>query len=175
MRRAVRPIGELTPASRLLSSPSSCSETFSLSSMPRRTLAHIRNALTGAQLGLPGHYFSPICDPREIGALSGSDNLADIELAEDRQIARWHSWSGFLPATHSQLYTADNRQYRLGDATCLYCFLRELRPSRLIEVGSGYSSACTIDTINAFDLPTRCTFIEPFPERLAGLLERSGS
>ena len=122
-------LATLTPASRLVPPRHLVAQKlFRFASMPRRTLAHIRNALTGAQLGLPpGHYYSPICDPREIGALSGSDNLADIELAEDRQIARWHSWSGFLPATHWQLYTADNRQYGLGDATCLYCFLRELQ------------------------------------------------
>jgi hypothetical protein len=49
--------------------------------------------------------------------------------------------------------------------------LRHLRPKRVIEVGSGFSSAVTLDTNDRFfGGSIACTFIEPYPDRLRSLL-----
>ena len=49
--------------------------------------------------------------------------------------------------------------------------LRLHQPRRLIEVGSGYSSVCAVDTIDHFlDGNVQVTFIEPYPELLIILL-----
>jgi hypothetical protein len=50
--------------------------------------------------------------------------------------------------------------------------LRWLRPRRLIEIGSGFTSALTLDTNQRFlDNRLACTFIEPYPELLRTLLQ----
>jgi predicted O-methyltransferase YrrM len=49
--------------------------------------------------------------------------------------------------------------------------IRHSKPKRIIEVGSGYSSAMTLDTNELhFGNSIRCTFIEPYPELLQSLL-----
>ena len=49
--------------------------------------------------------------------------------------------------------------------------LRLHRPARVVEVGSGFSSALMLDTNERFlDRSTQLTFIEPYPVRLNGLL-----
>jgi predicted O-methyltransferase YrrM len=56
----------------------------------------------------------------------------------------------------------------------LYGLLRHFRPRRVIEVGSGYSSAVMLDTVEQFlENRTSFTFIEPNPERLLSLLRPS--
>lgn len=53
----------------------------------------------------------------------------------------------------------------------LYAILRHQRPRRVIEIGSGWSSACTLDTVEQY-LQGNCelTFIDPHPELLFGLI-----
>jgi hypothetical protein len=55
----------------------------------------------------------------------------------------------------------------------LHLMLRWTRPRKVIEVGSGFSSAAILDTNDRFlDGAVSCTFIEPFPQRrLDGLLQ----
>src|SRR5262249_51820098 len=53
----------------------------------------------------------------------------------------------------------------------LYGMIRHLKPQRIVEVGSGFSSAVMLDTSDRFFGGTiSCTFIEPHPERLSSLL-----
>jgi hypothetical protein len=50
--------------------------------------------------------------------------------------------------------------------------LRELRPRRVIEVGSGHTSCLILDVNELyFDWKIDCTFIEPYPELLRSLLK----
>jgi hypothetical protein len=74
----------------------------------------------------------------------------------------------------SHRYYYNNDFFSYGDAIMLACMIRELRPRRIIEIGSGFSSAVMLDTIErAPDLDTHCTFIEPNPDRLKSLLRPS--
>jgi hypothetical protein len=57
-----------------------------------------------------------------------------------------------------------------GDAIVYYALLRHWKPSRLVEVGSGYSSALALDCSDRHLPELRKTFIEPYPGRLFGLL-----
>jgi predicted O-methyltransferase YrrM len=68
-------------------------------------------------------------------------------------------------------YYYGNNWYSYSDAIFLYSFLRRHQPKRIIEVGSGFSSAVMLDTVDRF-LPCRpeITFIEPYPDRLRSLL-----
>jgi predicted O-methyltransferase YrrM len=67
-------------------------------------------------------------------------------------------------------YGFDNGAFGHGDGTMLHLMLRHLRPRRVIEVGSGHSSACTLDTLERFIGDTEVTFIEPYTELLRSLL-----
>ncbi len=52
--------------------------------------------------------------------------------------------------------------------------LRHLKPARIIEVGSGFSSALMLDTRDQHtDWESQFTFIEPFPDRLNNLLRET--
>jgi predicted O-methyltransferase YrrM len=51
----------------------------------------------------------------------------------------------------------------------------EQRPKRIVEIGSGFSSACMLDTIDEVGLETELTFIEPDAERLRSLLRPEDS
>ena len=53
--------------------------------------------------------------------------------------------------------------------------LTHIRPHRVVEVGSGFSSALALDTADAEGLPTQFTFVDPFPERLMSVLSESDS
>jgi hypothetical protein len=97
-----------------------------------------------------------------------------------RQLGLLNSFSGY----HSELpqawksedarYRYANEFYSWADGIVLHCMLRHLRPRRVVEVGSGFSSAVVLDTDDMFlGGSMACTFIDPYPERLRGLLKGS--
>lgn len=138
----------------------------------------------------PGHFYSPICNAEDLarhyqdpGAYPKAVDLPGIVLNESAQRHLWNEWRPFLAAMpfkpQSQpgfRYHFDNRHFGAGDATVLYCMLRHFKPKHLIEIGSGYSSACALDTIDLnLGSGVQCTFIDPFPALLLGLLRPSDS
>jgi predicted O-methyltransferase YrrM len=61
--------------------------------------------------------------------------------------------------------------YKQADSICLYSMLRLFRPRRVVEVGSGFSSALMLDVDDRFlGRRTQLTVIEPNPDRLESLL-----
>ena len=68
-------------------------------------------------------------------------------------------------------YYFDNPNFRHGEAIVLYGMIRWLRPRRIVEIGSGFSSSAMLDTNQRFfNNAIDCTFIEPYPELLNDLL-----
>ena len=131
----------------------------------------------------PGHFGSPIPSlnevkereheifsvPRSIRAVEVNDQpQLDLirqfaDLYRDQPFSR-HPQEGFR-------YHFENSLFSYGDALMLHCVLRRYRPGRLIEVGSGFSSAVILDTNDRFlNGKLSCTFIDPFPHRLRSLL-----
>jgi hypothetical protein len=133
-----------------------------------------------------GHYHSPIPSMEEVRTHLSQRCPADTELPGMRmngpsQYAMLIDYAGFykdLPFPEKQSpghrYYYDNRWFSYSDAIFLYCFLRKHLPKRIIEVGSGFSSAVMLDTIDGF-FPHRpdMTFIDPSPDRLHGLMKES--
>ena len=135
----------------------------------------------------PGHFYSPIADLADIAAREAmifdpEAPMPDIDLQPGAQRALWEKFVGhaqrFTIAAHKneaaaagRRYYYDNDQFGPGDATIYAGMLLEHRPKRLIEVGSGFSSALFLD-INAafFGGAVAATFIEPYPDRLLALL-----
>jgi predicted O-methyltransferase YrrM len=78
----------------------------------------------------------------------------------------------FTPAPAPGLrYRFENPSYSYADGIFLYSMLRHLKPRRVIEVGSGFTSALLLDTNERFlDNRVECTFVEPYPQLLLSLL-----
>jgi predicted O-methyltransferase YrrM len=131
-----------------------------------------------------GHYYSPVIDPEALAA-SGyavdrnlpESALAGLSIDPQRMLAFWDAHlpamqAANFPAHESppRRYFAVNDLYSWGDALVLAAMFDAHRPRRVIEIGSGFSSACMLDLADAMGLPTAFTFIEPYADRLKGLL-----
>lgn len=129
----------------------------------------------------PGHFYSPIVDPEEadahIARLEQSPTPRDLPGIRIDAAAMERTWMRFLPRLKTHPFTAEkeeglryafiNDQFSWGDGLILHSMLRLYQPERIVEVGSGWSSACMVDTIERyFETPCDLTFIEPYPERL---------
>lgn len=130
----------------------------------------------------PGHFYSPHPDMREV--YTRAEQLFDlatpvgIDFREPEQLALLDELTEivsdipFPPNPSDQFrYYFDNPAYSWSDATVLHGMLRHIQPRRIVEVGSGYSSAMTLDTIDRWlDSSPRLTCVEPYPELLQSLL-----
>lgn len=68
-------------------------------------------------------------------------------------------------------YYVNDDVYPIGDATILRAMILAMKPNRIIEIGSGFSSACMLDALDeSGNFEANVTFIEPYAERLLGLL-----
>ena len=135
----------------------------------------------------PGHFYSPYPDldeyERRLGASLDRDRpLLGIDLHEKDQLALLeelvalvadapfpeHRPEGEAPPEWRYWY--DNFAYAYGDGIVLHGMLRRLAPRRIVEVGSGFSSAMMLDTIDGWLAGTELTLVEPYPELLESLL-----
>jgi hypothetical protein len=131
----------------------------------------------------PGHFYSPIPDLGEVEAQrsrgrSLGGEILGIDLNERRQIDLLHKLAAVQDGTpftdkavQGLRYYYDNDFYAHADGIVLHAMLRHLRPQRIVEVGSGFSSAMILDTRDRYlDSTTRLVFIDPHTSRLEGLL-----
>ena len=125
----------------------------------------------------PGHFYSPIpqagleLDEHGYATLAGVDlNLAG-QLDTIAALAAYYAELPFPehPADGHRFHF-DNPYFTGGDAVVLYGMLRRLEPRRIVEVGSGHSSAAMLDVTDRFALSPRITFIEPYPATLHACL-----
>jgi len=132
-----------------------------------------------------GHYYSPIVSvedirrrEKEIWKDAGVDGIKGIRLNTEAQIALATELSRYyseMPFTqHKQdgrRYWFENNFYSYTDGIVLYSMIRHFRPQRIIEVGSGYSSALMMDVNEIFfNNRINLNFIEPYPDRLYSLM-----
>jgi predicted O-methyltransferase YrrM len=136
------------------------------------------------QFYLPGHYSSPIPDLRQVRADAsriftvGNRHMPGIDLREEEQMVllqEFETYYAQVPWKQEVVpglrYHFGNDWYEESDAIFLYSMIRHAGPSRIVEIGSGFSSAVTLDTNDQyFGGAIKCTFIEPYPDRLLGLL-----
>ena len=135
----------------------------------------------------PGHFYSPIPDLDEVKAreeaiFSIPRELPGIDLQEEKQLALLEKFADYyaeMPFSEEErgdnLYQLNNPFLFYSDGIFLYCMMRHLAPRRIIEVGSGWSSALMLDVNRIFfDRRISLEFIEPHPARLLSLLGRSG-
>lgn len=133
----------------------------------------------------PGHFYSPIpClddirrDEKRIFG-NTSRNIPGVELNEAEQLKLLekmipsYNTMPFKPRkTDGLRYYFENPAYSYSDAIVLHCMIRFLKPKRIIEVGSGFSSCVTLDTNELFfGGSIKISFIEPHPELLLSLIK----
>jgi predicted O-methyltransferase YrrM len=136
---------------------------------------------------VPGHFYSPIPDLNYIQKhrknLFARDKTScpGIELAMQDQIGLIRD----LAAYYGQMFFSENKQdgvryyfnnpyFGHGSSIILYSLMRHFRPQKIVEVGSGFSSAAMLDVNDHFFGGSIIfTFVEPYPERLHSLLTES--
>lgn len=156
--------------------------------MPRLSHPLLRKLLPGAgrkkRSSDPGHFYSPIPDPEEVRRdesrifCTPPRHLPGIDMRETEQVALLEGFTGHYQSmpfgenkTSGLRYYFKNPAYSYSDAILLHCMIRQTKPRRIIEVGSGYSSCVTLDTSERFFGGTiEATFIEPYPGLLMSLI-----
>jgi predicted O-methyltransferase YrrM len=129
-----------------------------------------------------GHFYSPLPSRTEIAEAFARGGFGPpfpaVDLNEAEQFARLERFATWYPEqpfperqTNGRRFYLDNPSYGHYDAIMLFCMLREARPRRIIEVGSGFSSAAMLD-LNEVLLggAVHFTFIDPDMSRLRKLL-----
>ena len=112
----------------------------------------------------PGHFYSPIVNPavadrhlRQLETAPTPHSVAGITIDRVEMVKLWRTLLPFLSTAPFQdnvspplHYAFINPSYSWGDGSILHAMLRHYKPRRFIEIGSGWSSACTIDTVERF-------------------------
>lgn len=133
----------------------------------------------------PGHFYSPIPSVDDVRkreaeifadpppSLPGIDLNAEAQFALVQQLRDFYAEMPFPRVKSDGLrYWFDNWAFSYADAIFLYSMLRHLRPRRVIEIGSGFSSAAMLDTNERFfDRSIALTFIDPDPSTVRALLK----
>lgn len=148
----------------------------------RRFLARNPN-FKGVAFCPPGHFYSPLLDLERLrpgdAALpdDGEEYWEFTDLRPSEQRAYFQSLLAATPQLElpsdkrdGYRYFSDNRMFVYADAFTLSSMMVVEKPQRIIEVGSGFSSAVMLDTVHEADLSTELTFVEPYPDRLNSLL-----
>jgi predicted O-methyltransferase YrrM len=133
----------------------------------------------------PGHFYSPLPDISEALAyregLSAGSELASIDMRVEQQIQLCEQLTPYFESfdwpqaqTPERRYYSANDQFLTGDAAMLAAMIQHYRPRRIVEVGSGFSSAIMLDLSERSQLAeTHLTFVEPYPDRLRKLLRNA--
>ncbi len=132
----------------------------------------------------PGHYYSAI--PDNATGLTVSKKLLKtqsaingINLNDKLQLALFESLRPLMASSvfrnkdkePSHRFFNQNGIYGFSDALILEAMIRHLKPTRIIEAGSGFSSALMMDVNEKyFGGAIKLEFIEPYPDRLFTLL-----
>jgi predicted O-methyltransferase YrrM len=134
----------------------------------------------------PGHFYSPLPDiqlvdrnkatlfDRHMNSIPGIENYVEDQLALVEKFSDYYDQLPFKSEKPSgQRFYFQNPFFGYGDTIILYSMIRHFQPKRIIEVGSGFSSAVMLDTNDLFfSKKIAFTFIEPFPERLFSLFSK---
>jgi predicted O-methyltransferase YrrM len=133
----------------------------------------------------PGSFGSPIVSVEELKLAENAiwpaklpEHIPGIDLNTAHQwdlLKQFEAYYSSQPfsenASPGLRYYFDNNYYSYTDALMLYSFIRHANPKKIVEVGSGFSSALIMDTREQFRLQElQCTFIDPNPERLHRLM-----
>jgi hypothetical protein len=147
-------------------------------------LPPVKRLLKYRTLWEPGHYYSaiPLQGPALEIAEKSRQNIFDIQgvdLREESQLRLFEELVPFMKESsfrneekvEGHRFFNKNTVYGYSDALILEAMIRRLKPARIIEAGSGFTSALMLDVNDKyFGGKLNLNFIEPYPERLFRLL-----
>ncbi|MBW8034542.1 MAG: class I SAM-dependent methyltransferase [Planctomycetes bacterium] len=132
----------------------------------------------------PGHFYSPVPDidwvqsnretlyPEKVTLSSDVDIQENSQKALLREVAKHFPDFKFPTEPSEDFRYHENDMFGFGSGLMLFGMIRHFQPKRIIEIGSGHTSALMLDTNERFmNHQMELTFIEPNPERLHGLLK----
>ena len=145
---------------------------LSMGSGPEQARLFIEAEKAGVHIRRP-HFYSPLPTVSELDdGLWDEVNDAGIRWNDDESFGLLRKLSAFAGdfgrIVESGGWDPSNPAFSHHDAIVYYCMVRHLRPARIVEVGSGYSTqlAC----LAAADTGTSITCVEPYPgDPLRGL------
>jgi len=131
-----------------------------------------------------GHFYSPLPGYADMEARAAQlfdgdrEPGRDLDLAIEEQSRLSKDLAAFndgfdWPTEQEAGYRFYRGQHFFtgGDAFSLYALMRHLKPARVIEIGSGFSSVLMLDVAERFlNGSVSFTFIEPYADRLKSLL-----
>jgi predicted O-methyltransferase YrrM len=134
----------------------------------------------------PGHFYSTIPSYSELLAREErlfsrqKQAIVGIDLCDRRMLdyldrfAQFYSEFSFPEtATDEYRFFLSNSCYSRGDAVVLYSMMRELKPNRIIEIGSGYSTCLVLDVMERYlEHSVDYVCVEPFPNRMLSMIRR---
>jgi hypothetical protein len=101
---------------------------------------------------VPAHFYQPIPNTRELDERIWSrvSRLPGLRLNEDHQVRRLADFSKKYggeycqfpsePTSQPSHYFVNNGSFESVDGEILYCMIRDLKPQRIFEIGSGNST-----------------------------------
>lgn len=130
-----------------------------------------------------GHFYSAIPSEQDVAEFysrPAEAHIAGIELNPENQIKLLESLKAYYPADFPDekqpeyRYYFKNGLYSYTDGIILQGMIRHLKPRKIIEIGSGFSSAVMLD-INEkyFNDDIELKFIDPYMNRLKSLVPES--
>lgn len=118
---------------------------------------------------LPVHYYTPIPAESDFARPRRKNNMTGIDLDVAGGLDRAHKLlekykdqvTTFLNGAGK--YDPQNTSFHPLDAAILYASVREARPRRIIEIGSGMSTHVILEALRNAEMPeTNFTCIEPY-------------
>jgi predicted O-methyltransferase YrrM len=133
----------------------------------------------------PGHFYSPLLSRQDIDTgvalpvIEEGGAIAVSLASQVKLLERLRPYYDRQPfpkeQTAGRRFYLDNPAFCYYDAIVLHCLMRHLAPRRIVEVGSGFSSAAMLDTADqCLAGQTRFTFVEPSPTTLLEKLLQTG-
>lgn len=117
---------------------------------------------------LPVHYYTPIPTAADISRPRRPNSMAGINL----DLARGASLASTLLSSYrdgiaalmsgANGYKVNNSSFAPLDAAVLYGMIREYKPKRIVEIGSGMSTLVMMAAVKDSGLSTDLTCIEPY-------------
>ena len=130
---------------------------------------------------LPNHFYNPIPDTRELTDefFSRRSELVGIALHDNEQLELLKNFASKFADEYKAFplegtgvaheYYVKNHTYEQVDGEILYCMIRQFKPRKIIEIGSGFSTYLTAQALlkNAGE-GNECEFtaIEPYPNEV---------
>jgi predicted O-methyltransferase YrrM len=118
-----------------------------------------------------GHFYSPLTSADDVQrALKWGADVPGVDLRADEQVNLFGDLVPLFYGVPERRYDSVNGMYGPADAAVYQAMTRWYRPRRVVEVGSGFSTAKLLDTAEVFLPDLQLTCVEPFPDRLLALL-----